>query len=538
MSIARLMQMARAGVPSGPVWTDPDLANASYDSVSFSVAGQDATPSDLDFNDNGTKLFVLGFSGKDVNEYALSSAYDISTASFSQNTAVTGTNVYGMFFREDGLKLYGVGLAGFVYQHSLSTAWDISTLTYDSVSYDATSKVSSLRDIWIKPDGTKMYLVDASGDDINEYTLSTAWDVSSASYVQNFSLASQDNIPIGVYFNPDGTKFWVYGFTSDTAYEYDLTTAWDLSSASYSTVSFSAASQVAFGLGMTFARDGSKMYVSDNTGDTIYQYSTVTPAAPSWTDPDLANASYDSVSFSVAGEEPNPTSLSFSSDGTKVYTVGTVNDTVIEYALSTAWDISTASYQQGFSVNTQDIAPVGLFFKPDGSKFYIAGNATDSIYEYNLSSSWDISSATYVQSFGVSSQDTIPQGVFFKSDGSKMFVAGTSNDSIYEYSLSVAWDISTASYVQGFSVASEDTSPSDLFFSPSGDVLFITGTTGDSVYEYALSTAWDISSASYSSVSFSVASQASIPQGIFFKSDGSKMYVSDSVTDTIYQYST
>lgn len=262
------------------------------------------------------------------------------------------------------------------------------------------------------------------------------------------------------------------------------------------------------------------------------------PAGDVWTDPDLANASYDSVSFSVAGEEPNPTSLSFSSDGTKVYTVGTVNDTVIEYALSTAWDISTASYQQGFSVNTQDIAPVGLFFKPDGSKFYIAGNATDSIYEYNLSSSWDISSATYVQSFGVSSQDTIPQGVFFKSDGSKMFVAGTSNDSIYEYSLSVAWDISTASYVQGFSVASEDTSPSDLFFSPSGDVLFITGTTGDSVYEYALSTAWDISSASYSSVSFSVASQASIPQGIFFKSDGSKMYVSDSATDTIYQYST
>ena len=274
MSIARLMQQAAAGVPAGDVWTDPDLANASYDSVSFSVAGQDATPSDLDFNDNGTKLFVLGFSGKDINEYDLSSAYDISTASFSQNAAITGTNVYGMFFREDGLKLYGVGLAGVVYQHSLSTAWDISTLTYDGVSYDATAQVSSLRDIWIKPDGTKMYLVDATGDDINEYTLSTAWDVSSASYVQNFSLSAQDNTPIGVYFNPDGTKFWIYGFTSDTAYEYDLSTAWDLSSASYSTVSFSAGSQVAFGLGMTFSRDGSKMYVSDNTGDTIYQYST------------------------------------------------------------------------------------------------------------------------------------------------------------------------------------------------------------------------------------------------------------------------
>lgn len=46
MTIARLMQMAAAGSagagpePSG--WTDPDLANASYDSVSFSVAGRAA----------------------------------------------------------------------------------------------------------------------------------------------------------------------------------------------------------------------------------------------------------------------------------------------------------------------------------------------------------------------------------------------------------------------------------------------------------------------------------------------------------------
>jgi DNA-binding beta-propeller fold protein YncE len=242
--------------------------------VSFSVAGEDGAPTDLEFNDDGTKLFVLGASGDDVNEYTLSTAYDISSASFVHVQSVTSSTPYGFFISSDGLKLYVAGIDGIIHQHSMSSAWDTTTLTYDSVSYNATAQVGSLRDMWIKPDGTKMYLVDATGDDINEYALSTAWDVSSASYVQNFSLASQDNTPIGVYFNPDGTKFWIYGFTSDTAYEYDLSTAWDLSSASYSTVSFSAASQVAFGLGMTFSRDGAKMYVSDNTGDTIYQYST------------------------------------------------------------------------------------------------------------------------------------------------------------------------------------------------------------------------------------------------------------------------
>jgi len=273
MSIARLMQVAAAGnIPSGPVWTDPDLANASYDSVSFSVAGQDSAPADLEFNDDGTKLFVLGINDDDVNEYTLSTAYDIASASFVSAKSVTSSNPYGFFISNDGLKLYVAGLDGIIQQHSMSAAWDITTLTYDSVSYNA--QLGSLRDLWIKPDGTKMYLTDGTGHDINEYTLSTAWDVSSASYVQNFSLSAQDNLPIGVYFNPDGTKFWICGFLSDTAYEYGLSTAWDLSSSSYSTVSFSVASQVEFGLGMTFSRNGSKMYVSDNTGDTIYQYST------------------------------------------------------------------------------------------------------------------------------------------------------------------------------------------------------------------------------------------------------------------------
>ena len=57
----------------------------------------------------------------------------------------------------------------------------------------------------------------------------------------------------------------------------------------------------------------------------------------------LSGASYDNKSFDVSGEETNPGSLFFKSDGTKMYVTGTAGDDVNEYALSTAWDVSTAS---------------------------------------------------------------------------------------------------------------------------------------------------------------------------------------------------
>lgn len=265
------------------------------------------------------------------------------------------------------------------------------------------------------------------------------------------------------------------------------------------------------------------------------------PAGDVWTDPDLANASYDSVSFSVAGEDASPFDCFFKPDGTKMYVVGQGNDALYQYTLSTAWDLSSASYDSvSFSLSTQDTATLGLFFKPDGTKFYIVGNTNDTVFEYDLSSAWDISTASYsTNSFSVNSQDATPAGVFFRDDGLRMFVVGLASDSVYQYTLSTAWNVSTASYdSKSLSVTTQDTNPSGLFFNPDGTKVWVSGTVGDLIYQYTLSTAWDISTATYDSVSLDVSAQDGGPRGFFFKPDGSKMYLVGSVNDTIYQYST
>ena len=45
-----------------------------------------------------------------------------------------------------------------------------------------------------------MFVTDNNGDEVNEYTLSTAWDVSTASFVDSFSVASEDDSPSGIAF--------------------------------------------------------------------------------------------------------------------------------------------------------------------------------------------------------------------------------------------------------------------------------------------------------------------------------------------------
>ena len=53
-----------------------------------------------------------------------------------------------------------------------------------------------------------------SGNDVNEYNLTTAFDVSTASYVQlSFAVGSQEIYPHGMSFNNNGTKMYITGTT-------------------------------------------------------------------------------------------------------------------------------------------------------------------------------------------------------------------------------------------------------------------------------------------------------------------------------------
>ena len=142
------------------------------------------------------------------------------------------------------------------------------------------------------------------------------------------------------------------------------------------------------------------------------------------------------------------------------------------------------------------------------------------------------------KSIDTSSQETGPSSVFFKPDGTKLYILGTTNDTVYQYTLSTAWDISTASYdSKSFSAGSEDTNPLGFDMNPDGYSFIVVGNTNNRVYQYTMSTQWDISTASYDSISHLVGNQLSIPTGVRFSDNGHRFYVvGQTPGDFVHQY--
>jgi hypothetical protein len=131
--------------------------------------------------------------------------------------------------------------------------------------------MSDVLGLFFKPDGTKMYI---SGLGIAEYTLSTAWDVSTATFSTDKSTSAQDSAPRQIWFKSDGTRMFMLGGFNDTVFQYDLSTAWLVSSATYSSVSYSLVSLLDEGFeGLTFNQYGTKMYAVGVDTDTIFQFS-------------------------------------------------------------------------------------------------------------------------------------------------------------------------------------------------------------------------------------------------------------------------
>jgi len=257
-----------------------------------------------------------------------------------------------------------------------------------------------------------------------------------------------------------------------------------------------------------------------------------------WTDPDIANLSYDSVSLDLS-LAANLRGMVFKPDGTKLFlSHDTGNRDIKEYTMSTAWDISTLSNTSNFSVLSQVTSnQQGIFFKPDGYAFYLVDYNGSRVLEYSLSTAWDLSTASYSSNTFSTTGESNPRSVYFKPDGTKMYVTGSQNDNVIEYALSTAWDITTGSSQATFSVASQTSFPANISFNDTGTKMYLTTYSSSSdIFEYSLSTGWDVSTASYNSVSYND-SVLTNPAIHAFKSDGSKAYFVDD-TDIIYQYST
>ena len=254
-------------------------------------------------------------------------------------------------------------------------------------------------------------------------------------------------------------------------------------------------------------------------------------------------------SFDVSSQDGDVRDVKFNADGTKMFMLGRADTSdVYEYTLTTAFDVSTASFVDGIDVGVGTLGASGsqgdnsansIEFNTDGTKLFVLGQGNDLVNEYALSTGFDVSTASFTQSFDISAQESLPYGLAFNNDGTKMFICGWAGDDINEYVLTTGFDISTASYSQNYSVAAQNAKPSAVQFNTDGTKMYVLrGTGAPEIQEYRLTTGFDVSTASFvnSDAVFDVSSEETKPRGFCFNSDGTKLFVCGYTGDDINEY--
>ena len=219
------------------------------------------------------------------------------------------------------------------------------------------------------------------------------------------------------------------------------------------------------------------------------------------------NINGDGTGFDVSDQGTNARSVAFNNDGTKMFVVDKAHEEINVYTLTTGFDLSTATFNDingdgsGFDVSDQDEATRGIAFNNDGTIMYYIGNTDNDIYVYTLSTGFDLSTATFNDingdgsGFDISGQETVPRGLTFNNDGTKMIMVGDNGNDINEYTLSVGFDLtSTVTHVGEFDISDQETNPQGIAFNTTGTKMFIVGNVGNDINEYTLSCAFKVTS--------------------------------------------
>jgi len=277
-------------------------------------------------------------------------------------------------------------------------AYDFTSTGFsETYAFDSISSVDSATagggsyvfDDYVRPivnsDGTKM-LVYGSDSTLRittkEYSMSTAYDVSTLSYVDEWRGVSQYLYGRGIAAKPDGTRYYLLYYNANNndlvLYQEDLSTDFDLTTRGSNTYFTIASSLSDTHQGLQFSHDGTKFFITENT--TTVKGWTLSTA---W---DISTASRDSSLDSGSSLISNPEDLVFNGDGT----VGAVGNTTTLniYDLSTAYDWSTATLDVSKSVSGLVGERDGFNISQNGQHFFSsshpAGGSTTTINSWNI----------------------------------------------------------------------------------------------------------------------------------------------------------
>ena len=262
--------------------------------------------------------------------------------------------------------------------------------------------------------------------------------------------------------------------------------------------------------------------------------------------PTAEGYSYDHIDkLSLSGEDvfvnppvSNSQGFWFNSDMSRVFCTSYYNDTVYEGVLSTPGDITTLTFTENSYLYRSTLTyGTSVWFSPDGLKMFILKSSTKTVYAFNLSVAFDLTTVTYSgNSLVLSSTDGAVRGLCFNPAGTKLYYIGAASAMIKVYELSTAFDITTA-------VESAETgdygyklsNPYGFAMSQDGKTIIVFGSSSYKYEYYTLSNAFDVSSGELTGSSDNFNPTTGSIYAMYIKADYKKVILSSSQYNKFFE---
>ena len=243
------------------------------------------------------------------------------------------------------------------------SAWNLDNLTYVGAASTTPSDTGGNAGI-VSENGLYAYITSSGPDAVYMASMTTPWDITTLGVWTKSVISSMDG-PISLFVKPDGTKLYVVGYPEDDGLqEFSLSTPWNIiSGRTRLNTDLSILTTMLAPRGLGFSNDGYNYYIASKTEGKIYQRRLTTAWDTSSTIISTKSLFVDKANITING-------FSFNSIGTRIFTTDYTNKTLISYSLSTPWDVSTGTLYQTKYLGDNCGSPQGTFINSTGQYFY------------------------------------------------------------------------------------------------------------------------------------------------------------------------
>jgi sugar lactone lactonase YvrE len=245
----------------------------------------------------------------------------------------------------------------------------------------------------------------------------------------------------------------------------------------------------------------------------------------------LHQFTYSGKYLDISGETTDARATFWKTDGTIVFIVGRFSNNVTAYKLNDPWQIHTAEFLYGVSLPGE--FQHGLYIREDGMMMWVFDRT--SIWSFTLKDPWDITTRSAGTNHNISDFTLRGHDIDFKPDGTILFIDDRDAGAVFEYSLSTPWDVTTGTLTYTLDISDQQIEVRGIEFLKDGTMMMLMDTERKEVMQYNLTGPYEISTATFFDA-FDVSDQTQEGRGLSFSIDETIMYVTAQDEGKVFQY--